>query len=67
MKVLFSEIHIRGYSGAPIINSEGKCVGVLYGGYKPENGQTQLIYSPIIIIQFLWWPGVTYHIVSVKD
>ena len=48
---LYSEIEVRGYSGSPIINYEGKCVGVLYGAYEPQNGQTELIFSPITVVK----------------
>jgi hypothetical protein len=41
------DFNFRGYSGAPVLNERGYCVGVLFGGRSHKNGQTPLLFSPI--------------------
>ena len=44
--------NFQGYSGGPVINSKGHCVGALYGGkYEAETNSTLLVFSPINLIK----------------
>jgi S1-C subfamily serine protease len=36
-----------GMSGGPVVDEEGKLVGLVYAGITPQNGETILAYSPI--------------------